>query len=295
MFTLWFWFLIFLGVGNELHQYYLDPSNHTLHRQINLNFRNKIYGISSFDGEHNESDTQFVAVYGGREVAIFLLTLDKHLKLITRLTLSDWISSIKVYKPISSDEVSFCVLTAHSVASEFKVNINGKWRIEHKVSCTDKCTLYCSVIIGNDWAETTIFGGTAFGELIIWNAAGNDSTRDVLQRLSGHNVRECLTRIAGFWTLLNYFSRLFHSNFNLTILGCNFFHQLFGGQQLNHNHIWWSIRKSMEFEIPIGNAWWLECVFDWTDKVDVWTHCTNFQSQNHRTQWKSLYYNCRWR
>ncbi|XP_055297344.1 WD repeat-containing protein 6 [Sitodiplosis mosellana] len=174
------------GVGNELHQYYLDSSNQTVHRQISLNFRSKIYGISSFD-EHNESDSQYVVVHGGREVAIFILSIDKHLKLVTHLTLSDWISSIKVYKPISSEEVSFCVLSAHSVASKLNVNINGKWRIEHKASCTDKCTLYCSFIIGNDWAETTIFGGTAFGELIIWNASGSGLQREVLHRLSGHN------------------------------------------------------------------------------------------------------------
>lgn len=186
--------MFFLGVGNELHQYYLDSSNRTVHRQLNLNFRCKIYDIASFDG-HNDSDAQFVVVYGGREVAIFLLNRDKHLKFITRLTLSDWISSIKVYKPVSSEEVSFCILSAHSVASEFKVNTNGKWLIEHKASCTDKCTLYCSLIIGNNWNETTIFGGTAFGELIIWNSIGSDSSREVLQRLSGHNVRKFSTTI----------------------------------------------------------------------------------------------------
>lgn len=185
MFPIHFQYLFFPieGVGNELHQYYyLDSSNLTVHRKISLNFRSKIYGISS-------SNSQFVVVHGGRELAVFLLTVDKHLKLISRLTLNDWISSIKVYSPTSSEEVSFCVVSAHSVASQFIVNINGKWRIEHKASCTDKCTLYCSFIIGDEWTETTIFGGTASGELIIWNANGNGSQREVLHRLSGHNVR----------------------------------------------------------------------------------------------------------
>lgn len=127
-------------------------------------------------------------MYGGREIAILLL-LEKQLELITRLTLNDWISSVKVYRPIASNEITFCVVSAHSVASEFTVNRNGKWSIKHKSSCVDKCTLYCSFIIGNHWTDTVIFGGTAFGELIIWKANTNESsTCDVLQRLSGHNV-----------------------------------------------------------------------------------------------------------
>lgn len=154
-----------------------------------LNFRSKIYGISTFDG-HNTTTPKFVVAYGGREVAILLLTSDNHLKLLTCLALNDWISSIRVYEPTSNDEVSFCTVSGHSVASEFNVNLMGKWNTQNKASCTDKCTLYCSFITGNRWNETTIFGGTAFGELIIWTANGNDSTREVIHRLPGHNVRD---------------------------------------------------------------------------------------------------------
>lgn len=179
-----------LGVGNEIHQYRIDSFGKTVLQQISSSFRCKIYGISSYQNElndQNESNQQFVVVYGGREVAIFLLRDDLDLKLITRLTLNDWISTIRVYKPISNDVVSFCVVSAHSVASEFNVNINGKWSIEHKSSCVDKCTLYCSLIIGDSWEKTTIFGGTAFGELIIWTPNG-ESPREVFQRVTGHNV-----------------------------------------------------------------------------------------------------------
>lgn len=123
-------------------------------------------------------------------MAIFILDIEKQLKLIKHLTLNDWISSICVYEPISPDEISFCVVSAHSVASEFNVNTDGKWRIEHKKSCSDKCTLYCSFIMGKNWSDTTIFGGTAFGELIVWQTAVESSQQlaSVLHRVSGHNV-----------------------------------------------------------------------------------------------------------
>lgn len=180
------------GIGNELHQYYLDSKKQTIHRTVNLNFRCKIYGIACFHDESSSllsTNSQFIVVYGGREMAIFILNIDKQLKFIKHLTLNDWISSVCVYESISHDMISFCVVSAHSVASEFNVNIDGKWRIEHKSSCQDKCTLYCSFIMGKNWMDTTIFGGTAFGELIVWktNETGQQLST-VLHRVSGHNV-----------------------------------------------------------------------------------------------------------
>lgn len=177
-----------LGIGNELHQYYLDSKKHTIHNTVKLNFRCKIYGIACF---HDElpTNSQFIVVYGGRELAICILSADKQLKFIKHLTLNDWISSICVYQPDSHDSISFCVVSAHSVASEFNVNVDGEWRIEHKKSCQDKCTLYCSSIMGENWIETTIFGGTAFGELIVWKPHGTgEQPSTVLHRVSGHNV-----------------------------------------------------------------------------------------------------------
>lgn len=165
----------------------MDSTKHTIHRKICLGFRCKIYGIASYS-QQTETNTQFIVAYGGREVAILYL-LEQQLELITRLSLNDWISSVHIYEPIVDDELSFCVVSAHSVASEFTVNRNGKWNIKNKSTCVDKCTLYGSFIIGNRWTETVIFGGTAFGELIIWKANQcNGSACDVLQRLSGHNV-----------------------------------------------------------------------------------------------------------
>lgn len=186
--------LLFIsGVGNELHQYYLNSSKQTVHRHFCLNFRSKIYGISAAD-DQNESNKQFVVAYGGRELTVFLMSEDNQLKSIKHLTLNDWISSIKLYKPNSDNVISFCVVTAHSVASEFRVNINGEWSIQHKSSCADKCTLYCSFVIGDSWEDTTIFGGTAFGELIIWDANG-DSPRGVHYRATGHNVTYLIASI----------------------------------------------------------------------------------------------------
>lgn len=182
----------YLGVGNELHQYYVDSKNTTIHRKICLKFRCKIYGISKCNEPTVERSSSFVVVYGGRQLAILILSPDNHLKLIKTLSLNDWISSIQVYKselaPEKESEVSFCVVSAHSVASEFKINTNGDWSIVNKASCVDKCTLYSSVIIGDGWSKITVFGGTAFGELIIWKAHGDGMSREVLQRLTGHNV-----------------------------------------------------------------------------------------------------------
>lgn len=160
---------------------------------MDLNIRSKIYGIVCFHDERLPRQTptaaQFIVVYGGREMAVFTLGMNRQLKFIKQLTLNDWISSVCVYEPIAQDVISFCVVSAHSVASDIRVNIDGEWRIEHKKSCSDKCTLYCSLIIGKNWTETTIFGGTAFGELIIWQTNGNEQQSSaVLHRVSGHNV-----------------------------------------------------------------------------------------------------------
>lgn len=160
---------------------------------MNLNFRYKIYGIACYQDEIPSELTnkpQFIVVYGGREAAIFIINADKQLQFIKQLTLYDWISSVRVYAPILSDNISFCVVSAHSVASQFNVNVDGDWKIEHKKSCEDKCTLYSSTIMGKSWMDTTIFGGTAFGELIVWQTTVGEEHQlaTVLHRVSGHNV-----------------------------------------------------------------------------------------------------------
>lgn len=176
-----------LGVGNQLQAYFLNEnSSSTIRRQIKVNFRSKIYGISSDDGSNGAKN---IVIYGGREIAVAILNNNNDFRIIKRLTSKDWISSVHLYEIVADDEITFCALTAHNVALEIGVELDGKWRIKNKQSCTDKCTLYCSLIIGKYWQNTTIFGGNAFGELIIWNIVDSTGPCKILHRLSGHNVR----------------------------------------------------------------------------------------------------------
>lgn len=151
-----------------------------------MNFRSKIYAISSDDGTNG---VKYIVFHGGREIAVAILNDNNEFRIIKRLALNDWISSVHLYKTVTNDEITFCALTAHNVALEIEVKHDGKWRIKNKQSCTDKCTLYCSLIVGNHWQNTTIFGGNAFGELIIWKIIDSMGPSEILHRLSGHNVR----------------------------------------------------------------------------------------------------------
>lgn len=176
-----------LGIGNELHQYYTDVENKTIHRQINLNFKTKIYGITSLP-LNKDADTYYVVVYAGRDAAVLSVTSENEVNVVKKLSLGDWISSIRLYKLNKCDRISFCVLSAHSVATEIEVNDSGEYEILNSSSCIDKVTLYCSMILGDKWLDTTLFGGTAFGELIIWTVGDSAHPRNVIHRLAGHNV-----------------------------------------------------------------------------------------------------------
>lgn len=92
---------------------------------------------------------------------------------------NDWINSINLYSPSS-----LCILTSHSIACHIALNWPAATsEILVKESCSDKSTLYCSLVHGSEWGNSTFFGGTALGDLIIWQT-GNF----ILHRLSGHNV-----------------------------------------------------------------------------------------------------------
>lgn len=118
------------------------------------------------------------------------MTKNNKINIIKTLSLNDWISSVHVYKSelSESDQISFCVLSAHSVATEIEINQQGDWKVLNRSSCIDKCTLYCSKIVGDRWLETVIFGGNAFGELIVWTVGKDSQPRNVIHRLTGHNV-----------------------------------------------------------------------------------------------------------
>lgn len=132
-----------------------------------------------------------IIAYGGRDLAIIELN-DNHLTIIQTKKIGDWISSVHLYENDENntcDSYEFCVLSSHSVAYRIQANnVNKSWNLLTKSSCIEKSTLYCSRIIGKQWKNTTVFGGTALGELIIWNVNSDCVSCEVYHRLSGHNV-----------------------------------------------------------------------------------------------------------
>lgn len=144
-----------------------------------------------------EAKTQFFVVHAGREIAVGTVDIDNNVKILQKLVINDWISSVRLYDASNQDECRFCALSGHNVAMEFVVTATSRWSIVNKSACVDKCTLYCSYILGTEWENTTCFGGNAFGELIIWTV-GVGSARDVLHRLSGHNVNIYLENFYDF-------------------------------------------------------------------------------------------------
>lgn len=116
--------------------------------------------------------------------------LQQNFVFLKSVQLSDWISSINFY---DGEPNSFCCLTYHSVALNFSFewdHQNGAERasvnISKKLSCSDKSTLYSSLILGTTWNSTVFFGGTALGYVFIWREI--DDKAVMLHRLSGHNV-----------------------------------------------------------------------------------------------------------
>lgn len=102
------------------------------------------------------------------------------------IQLTDWISSVNLYE---EEPNSFCCLTSHSVALHCSIVWNDERasiEISEKLSCTDKSTLYTSLILGTTWNSTVLFGGTALGYVFIWR--GVNGTIEMLHRLAGHNV-----------------------------------------------------------------------------------------------------------
>lgn len=173
------------GNGNYLRFIHLNANGKTVDKHLCLEFNCKIYGICWIkSGDLSYS----IIVYGGRELAI--LKLRQHdLTIIQQLKFRDWISAAHLYGS-ANDILEFCVLSSHSVAFHVKADTREKtWRTLNKSSCVEKATLYCSRIFGRCWSDTTILGGTALGELIIWTVADGDALRQVYQRHSGHNVK----------------------------------------------------------------------------------------------------------
>lgn len=178
------------GVGDKLIHYFNDEKGKTISKIITLNLKNKIIGIHS-EAIDDLNERHLVAVYGGRELAIFELFRNELTK-VQNLVFNDFISNVCLY--ICDDHqlnsVEFCVLSSHSVAYCLgtKSENRKRWRILNRSACEDKSVLYSSFLLGKQWSKTTCFGGTAFGDLFIWTIQDKCSDCEVLQRITCHNV-----------------------------------------------------------------------------------------------------------
>lgn len=99
--------------------------------------------------------------------------------------INDWINNVQLYS--SQQQLSMCLLTSHSVALHFAFQTVDRPIETERIACADKSTLYSSCLVGSQWSETLVFGGTALGDLMIWSLA-TERNGTILHRLSGHNV-----------------------------------------------------------------------------------------------------------
>lgn len=156
--------------------------------QLNLKFKSKIYGICSLSDASWEKQSRFAVVYGGKELAILTNLGTPNVEVVRCLQVSDWISTVHIYELIDGVTLRFCLLTSHSLAMEMELNESSVWKTANRSASMDKSTLYCSKVLGTNWSTTIVFGGTALGELIIWSVKSGDLAREIIHRVSGHNV-----------------------------------------------------------------------------------------------------------
>lgn len=158
--------------------------------------RERIHGISA---EFAASGQHRIVCHGGREIALFTLDAErlKQVRAATdpkRTLLNDLISSSHMY----GNGLELALLTAHGVAVRIALDWSpdgeGKQTVVEVAKCPDRSTLYCSRIVEqrkllatSGWLGTTFFGGTAFGELIVWRC--EDKVPKILIRMECHKVR----------------------------------------------------------------------------------------------------------
>lgn len=260
----------FIGIGNELHQYCIESTGKTHHVRLNLKFKSKIYGICSLSDAASEEPSCFVVVYGGRELAILANVGEPNVNVLQCLALNDWISTVHIYKSIENATIHFCALTSHSLAMEIEANELGVWKIVNRSASVDKSTLYCSKVLGTQWSTTTVLGGTALGELIVWSVKSGDVAREIIHRLSGHNVslqpmnQEKFTR----WKVFRFPGR-------------NIFDRLQLGPQFADHHIRRSLGENLDAEF-CGQSTRLALEYIGIVEVGVRPHCPYFCPSNHR-------------
>lgn len=155
----------FPGVGNQLKHFCTSSSGTTTVRWYDFRFRDKIHGIHTVCVESSWK----IWIFGGRYLALCELNPDKDndIRLIARSKLSDVVSSVAFVQNKTLD-----VVTTYNVALRVQLNEENHLEIVQKSVCEERSTLYCSHIVHDDvdgdWEKVLVFGGTAFGEVLIW-------------------------------------------------------------------------------------------------------------------------------
>lgn len=182
------------GVGNQLHYYHYTQRDHKKTTTTKFVLEDvlveRIHGIcvASLD-----SGRHLIVCHGGKEFVQLILDgqcLTRCRSTAKRTSINDLISSSYMYK----DGFEMALLSAHGVAVRMGLDWNGdgsRPAIIETAKCPDKSTLYCSHIVEDKagpggWLGSLFFGGTAFGELIVWRCV--DGVPMIVLRMDCHKV-----------------------------------------------------------------------------------------------------------
>lgn len=170
------------------------------------------YNSAAGDGRHNYR----IVAYGGRHIVQLSLSSSRDAKN------SNNARFVRISPPVRFDDrissgylcadtvgADLVLLTYHGLAVQLMLNwpsiseLDG-WdskiaktaQVVRTVKCAENETLYCSKVLSNgitlsarNLLESLSFlGGTAFGELIVWQMNANTKEALVLNRISCHNV-----------------------------------------------------------------------------------------------------------
>ncbi|XP_014102487.2 tRNA (34-2'-O)-methyltransferase regulator WDR6 isoform X1 [Bactrocera oleae] len=159
---------ILSGVGNELHLHSPKVSKCLVLAQ---KLRAKVHGIADVLLKNAASNEGRIIVHGEKECMLMQYVYDEYeytFRELSHFRLTDWISSAQFLQ----NPNEFVLLTAHSVVLRFLYEetpqLKYSCKIIAKSSSNEKSTLYCSHMRGRTCEELVIFGGNAFGELLIW-------------------------------------------------------------------------------------------------------------------------------
>lgn len=161
----------FAGVGHRLKVFVSGLSMPSIY---DLPFQDKIHGIEMMS---NGGGGQFY-IYGGRYLALCIIHPENNhqLEILSHCKLADCISSVSA-NPSSSKALH--LVTTYNVAVEIIVDERASFVISRKSVC-ERSTLYCSHMRQSEdgqWTGLMIFGGTALGEVLIWQPTNGGNSR----------------------------------------------------------------------------------------------------------------------